>query len=100
MADETKKEEKALGSVLPMPFEIPAEAQPDYLNDPPDRIVPKKGSDGYDTPSGRALAKVGEFKGNTTPGEPWNDDPEAARAHGLKYLAEKMKLRWGIGVDS
>ena len=97
MADEKAsglaKADKELSALLP-PSEIPPEANADYSVDPPDRIVPKKGDDGYDTPSGRALASVGEFKGNPV------EDQEAAKAHGLRYLAEKMKLRWGIGVDS
>ena len=98
MADEKassglEKADKALSKLLP-PSEIPPEANADYAVDPPDRIVPKKGSDGYETPSGHALAVVGEFKGDPVA------DQEAAKAHGLRYLAEKMKLRWGIGVDS
>ena len=81
------KAETKLGEVS-APFEIPAEAHVDYLEREPDRVIPKKGSDGYDTPSGYALAKVGEFKGE--PGS------EEARAHGLAYLYEKVKKRWGF----
>lgn len=88
MADKTSSAEKELAAVMP-PFEIPAEEQVDYLEREPDRVIPKKGSDGYDTPSGYALNKVGEFKG-----EPGSDE---AKAHGLRYLAEKVKKRWGYG---
>ena len=35
--------------------------QPDPDAEEP-KVVPKKGDDGYDTPSGYALAKVGENK--------------------------------------
>ena len=100
MADESKssdaglkKADTALSKLLP-PSEIPPEANADYAVDAPDRIVPKKGDDGYETPSGHALAKVGEFKGDPV------EDQVGAKAHGLRYLAEKMKLRWGYGVDS
>jgi hypothetical protein len=85
MADDKKasQAESKLAEVLP-PFETvqldPEEAE---------RIIPKKGSDGYETPSGYALAKVGEFKGE--PGS------EEARIHGLQYLYEKVKKRWGFG---
>jgi hypothetical protein len=71
------------------PFEIPADEHVDYLEREPEKVVPKKGSDGYETPSGYALAKVGEFKGE--PGS------EEAHIHGLKYLREKVMKRWGIG---
>jgi hypothetical protein len=92
--DSVAAAEKGLSGVLPMPFEIPPELNAPYPEREPDKVIPKKGSDGYDTPSGRALAKVGEYKGDPA------EDPEGAKAHGLRYLAEKMKLRWGIGVDS
>jgi hypothetical protein len=82
------KAESELSKVTP-PFEVPEDANPDYVNDPPDRIVPSKGDDGYDTPSGYALAKVGEFEG-----EPGSDE---AKVHGLKYRLEKIKKRWGFG---
>lgn len=51
------------------------------------KVIPEKGSDGYDTPSGYAIAKVGD-----NPHEPGSD---AAKEHGEKYLAEKSKKRWG-----
>ena len=71
------------------PFEIPESEHVDYVDREPDRVVPKKGDDGYDTPSGYALAKVGEFTGE--PGS------EEAKIHGLKYLREKVLKRWGFG---
>jgi hypothetical protein len=44
-----------------------------------------------DTPSGRALAAVGDLNGeDVEPG-----DVEAALAHGEAYQAEKKKHRWG-----
>ena len=81
--DKPSKAESDLAKVQ-APFET---VQPDLTE--PDRVVPKKGSDGYDTPSGYALAQVGEFKGE--PGS------EEAKEHGLKYLVEKVKKRWGFG---
>lgn len=43
------------------------------------------------TPSGKALAKVGNLDGETVK----HDGYEAANEHGEKYLAEKRKHRWG-----
>jgi hypothetical protein len=44
-----------------------------------------------DTPSGRALEKVGSLDGeDVKPG-----DEEKALAHGEAYQAEKRKHRWG-----
>jgi hypothetical protein len=43
-----------------------------------------------DTPSGKALAKVGDLNGEDA------DDVEKAREHGEKYQAEKRKHRWGL----
>ena len=83
--DKPSKAEAKLGTVV-APFQVPDDRrQPEE----PAKPIPKKGDDAYDTPSGRAIAVVGEFKG---------DDPEEAREHGLRYLYEKMKLRWGIGA--
>ncbi len=42
-----------------------------------------------DTPSGRALAAVGNLDGEDEP------DSEKAREHGEAYQAEKRKHRWG-----
>lgn len=78
-------------SKVQAPFEIPEEEHLPYEEREPEKVIPNKGDDGYDTPSGYALAKVGEFKGNAA------DDPEAARAHGLKYLRLKVLKRWGFG---
>jgi len=82
--DKPTSAEKKLAEILP-----PSETvQPDLTE--PDRVVPKKGDDGYDTPSGYALAKVGEFTG-----EPGSAE---AKEHGLRYLYEKTKKRWGYGT--
>lgn len=90
MADSDKGLTKAEAKLAEVqaPFEIPASEHVDYAEREPDRVIPKKGSDGYDTPSGYALAKVGEYTGE--PGT------EEARAHGLSYLYEKVKKRWGF----
>jgi len=77
-------------SKVQAPFEIPEEEHLPYEEREPEKVIPHKDDDGYDTPSGYALAKVGEFKGNSV------DDPEGARAHGLRYLAIKVKKRWGF----
>jgi len=82
--DKPTAAEKKLSEVLPLSETV----QPDLTE--PDRVIPNKGDDGYDTPSGYALAKVGEFKGE--PGS------EEAREHGLRYLYEKVKKRWGYGA--
>jgi hypothetical protein len=51
---------------------------------------PKKPKVEYpDTPSGRALAKVGDLNGEDA------KDSEKALEHGLRYEAEKRKHRWG-----
>jgi hypothetical protein len=42
-----------------------------------------------DTPSGRALAAVGDLNGEDA------EDSEKAREHGEAYQAEKRKHRWG-----
>ena len=81
--------EKKLNEVLP-PFEIAPEEHVDYSEREPDRIIPKKGDDGYDTPSGYALNKVGEFKGDPVA------DQAGAKAHGHEYLYQKMLKRWGL----
>lgn len=80
-------------SKVQAPFEIPEEEHLPYQEREPDKIIPKKGDDGYDTPSGYALAKVGEYKGDP------EEDPEGARAHGLRYLREKVLKRWGFASD-
>jgi hypothetical protein len=52
----------------------------------------KKAAPDYpDTPSGRALAKVGNLDSEDV--KP--DDVEKALAHGEAYQAEKRKHRWG-----
>jgi hypothetical protein len=47
------------------------------------------GGDYPSTPSGRALAEVGDLDGEDA------DSPEAAREHGLAYARAKRKYRWG-----
>jgi hypothetical protein len=42
-----------------------------------------------DTPSGKALAAVGNVNGEDL------EDPHEGLAHGEKYQAEKAKHRWG-----
>ena len=76
--------EKAVSAVLPPQTPGPPPEEPE-------KVIPAKGDPGYDTPSGYALAKVGEFKGDAS------EDPEGAADHGLKYLAVKMAKRWGYG---
>jgi len=49
----------------------------------------KKAPEYPDTPSGKALAAVGNLDGEDA------DSPEAAAEHGEKYQAEKKKHRWG-----
>lgn len=91
MADEKasglSKAEAKLAEVS-APFEVPEDQLVPYEEREPDRIVPKKGDDGYDTPSGHALAVVGEYKGEA--------GSEEAKAHGLRYRLEKIKKRWGF----
>jgi len=43
-----------------------------------------------DTPSGLALAEVGNLDG-----DPGNTDNQAVNAHGEAYAAAKKKHRWG-----
>jgi hypothetical protein len=82
--DKPSAAEAKLAEVLP-----PFEAGPPP--DPPEKVVPSKGDDAYDTPSGYALAKVGAPDPDA--------DPTSAkeRERGLKYLYEKVKKRHGIG---
>jgi hypothetical protein len=49
----------------------------------------KAGPEYPDTPSGKALAKVGDLNGEDAA------DSEKALAHGEAYQAEKRKHRWG-----
>jgi hypothetical protein len=49
-----------------------------------------------DTPSGRALAEVGNVDGKSVdPDNPKPYDAEAMNAHGEAYQAAKRKHRWG-----
>ena len=51
----------------------------------------KKPPEYPDTPSGKALAAVGDLNGEDV--KP--DEVEKALAHGERYQAEKRKHRWG-----
>jgi hypothetical protein len=52
----------------------------------------KKKTEAVDeTPSGKALAEVGNLDGEDVK----HDGYEAANEHGEKYLAAKKKARWG-----
>jgi hypothetical protein len=53
---------------------------------------PKKKAEAVDdTPSGKALAEVGNLDGEDVK----HDGYEKANEHGEKYLAAKKKHRWG-----
>jgi hypothetical protein len=54
-------------------------------------MAKKKKLEYPDTPSGKALTKVGDLNGEEA------DDSERALAHGEAYQAEKAKHRWGTG---
>lgn len=86
--DDRSPAEKKLATVLPSPFE-PPEVVP-YEEREPEKVVPSKGDDGYDTPSGFAVAKVGA---------PDTADPlsDKERERGIMYLYYKMAKRWGFG---
>jgi hypothetical protein len=53
-------------------------------------MAKKKQPDYPDTPSGKALAKVGDLNGEDA------KDPHKAGEHGEAYQAEKRRHRWGI----
>ena len=55
----------------------------------PEKYVPGKDHQSYDTPSGRALAIAGAP--STDPEDAGSD---AEHKRGLKYLSEKYKQRW------
>ena len=52
---------------------------------------PKKPEAVDETPSGKALAEIGNLDGEKVK----HDGYEEANAHGEKYLAAKKKHRWG-----
>jgi len=56
-----------------------------------DEKKPKKTEAVDETPSGKALAEVGNLDGEDVKPK----DVEAALDHGEKYQAEKKKHRWG-----
>ena len=70
-----------------MPLAQPVETALDYADREPERVVPEKGSDGADTPSGHALRVVGA---------PDLSDPTSEEEYirGLRYRLEKFKKRW------
>jgi hypothetical protein len=57
----------------------------------PDEKKAKKEEAVDDTPSGKALAEVGNLDGEKVK----HDGYEAANEHGEKYNAAKKKHRWG-----
>lgn len=58
--------------------------------------APDKAPSYPDTPSGRALAEVGNLDGEPVdPDNPKPVDTEAVNAHGEAYQAAKRKHRWG-----
>jgi hypothetical protein len=64
-----------------------AKPSPPAEDQEPIKFVPDRSHPSYDTPSGRALSKVGA---------PDPDGDEAKELErGLRYAAEKHKLRWG-----
>ena len=79
MSDTKTKSDKAAETGGPQTETVQPEEEP--------KPIPAKGDDGYDTPSGYAIAKVGD-----NPHEAGTDE---AKEHGEKYLAEKSKKRWG-----
>jgi hypothetical protein len=83
MADE--KVEKQMEEWMPLSH--PPETEMSFAEREPEKVVPKKGSDGADTPSGAALMAVGAPN-------PEKAGEEAERVRGLKYRLEKYKKRW------
>ena len=79
MAEQKKENAQGLRNrpAVPAPSSTPEEELVDYADREPEKVVPEKGSDGHDTPSGYALAKVG----------PDGDGDE--------YAAVKHGKRWG-----
>lgn len=70
-----------------MPLHAPVEAGLSYEEREPEKVIPAKGSDGADTPSGAALREVGA------------PDPESAGepdefVKGLRYKRAKFMKRW------
>lgn len=70
-----------------MPLHAPVEAGLSYEEREPEKVIPDKGSDGADTPSGAALREVGA------------PDPEKAGEpeeflRGLRYKRAKFMKRW------
>lgn len=70
------------------PEAMPVQMPPREEEKEPERFVPGKDHQSYDTPSGRALAAAG-----APDLEDAGSDKE--RRRGLKYLSEKSKMRWG-----
>lgn len=85
MANESKEPEARKDPTVGlMPLQSPP--REDELEEP-EKFVPSKDHQSYDTPSGRALAKAGA----PIPEKAGTDSEEQ---RGLKYLAEKFRQRW------
>lgn len=69
--------------------EAPTEVMPAV--EEPEEEVPAAETAYPDTPSGKALAEVGNLDGEDVDA----DGYEAANKHGEKYQAAKRKHRWG-----
>lgn len=84
MAPESKEAPPVAASAVMAPAAVPEEE----ANPPePEKVVPVKGSDGADTPSGAALMKVG-----APDPEDAGSPAEAKRA--AAYREEKHRKRW------
>jgi hypothetical protein len=95
MADEPKgasaKAEEKIGKEMAelMPLSQPLDVDLEFYEREPDKVIPSKGDDGADTPSGAALMKVG-----APSKDPEELGSEGERVRGLKYRVEKYKKRW------
>lgn len=70
-----------------MPLHAPVEAGLSYEEREPDKVIPDKGSDGADTPSGAALRDVGAP-------DPENAGEPSEFLKGLRYKRAKFMKRW------
>ena len=82
--DTDKKDDGKGGESQTTPPQMP----PAEETQEPDKFVPPKDHQSYDTPSGRALAKAGAP-------DPDDAGSDKERQRGQKYLSEKSKMRWG-----
>jgi hypothetical protein len=63
------------------------EAELEFHEREPEKVIPAKNSDGADTPSGHALRVVGAP-------DPADAGSEKERQRGLHYRMEKFRKRW------